>query len=335
MSYRVLKPHIWAANSMAPGGGSVALATSSRSPIAAEPCLTSKLTSNLLRARRIEASISQKRKYLPFLLSQTFKRCPLPNLHNLDHFHQTTARPSLMIGCLAVVGSIALVRLYTGHSRLPPHTWARTADEQTRNKVEMSTAIAFKTARNAPINQRNNKLRDATFQVPRQLARLNKEAPYFHLEDLGPLAEGKITWDFVFHKSTGGPPLNAKTETRAFLYFPNGSPKATAVFLAVNSEIKYPKKILMQSEWPNLGDAMSLKPISLLRAFTIAYKEWDRSRPSLIDRIAGVQRLPVICNFQEHAFGSVYYPSLGLPGIPNMAMMPLDITDLGLKTSPL
>lgn len=340
MSYRVLKPYLWAANNMA-RGGSVVLAASAPSPIAAEPRMTSRSTSTLPRARRTEAAISQKRKLFHSLLSHPFERCSSSDFGNLGLFHQTPARRSevviidaghVILGCLVVLGSIAgsvaLVRHLTGYSTLPPHTWARTANEQTRNEVEMTMSMAFNMARNAPMHRRNKNLRDATFQVPHELAKLNSKAPNFHLEDLGPMAAGKIPWDVGrSHSSTDGPPLDAKTETRAFLYFPNGSPKATAIFLAVNSELKYPKQV--QSQRPGY----SRKPLALLQAFRVVYADWERNRPSLIDRIVVVDRLPVICNFQEHVFGSLYYPIIGIPGSSMMALTPLDITDFSLKTS--
>lgn len=243
---------------------------------------------------------------------------------------------NILIGCLAVLGltagTVGFIRHLTGYSTLAPHTWARHAKEQTRNEVEMTMSVAFNMARNAPMNRQNQYLRDATFQVPRELARLNSEAPDFRLEDLGPMAPGKLplAWDVgFFHKSTTERPLlDAKTETRAFLYFPNGSPKATAVFLAVNSELRYPVQAGVQYQSSDSG-----KAIALLQAFRIVYQDWQRNRPSLVGRIVEVNRLPVICNFREHVLGSLYYPIIGIAGIPMMALTPLVISDFGLKTS--
>lgn len=72
---------------------------------------------------------------------------------------------------------------------------------------------------------------------------------------------------------------------RAFLYLPNGSPKATAVFLAVNSELMYSRKAQMQS--PPVRDeiAYSRKPAALLAAFCVIYQNWEENRPSVTDRI--------------------------------------------------
>lgn len=326
-------------------GGSVVLAASAPSATAAEPRVTSKATSALVRARRTEAAISQRRKLFRCLLSHTFERRASSDFDNLGLFHQTTPRrnevviydlDNIFFGCLAVLGvtavAVGFMRHLTGYSTLPPHTWARHAKEQTRNEVEMTMSMAFNMARNAPTNQRTNKLRDATFHVPHELARLNREAPDFRLEDLGPMAPGKIPWNVgfgFFHKSTTErPPLNAKTETRAFLYFPKGSPKATAVFLAINSELRYPEQAGVQYERSDTG-----KALALLQAFRVVYKDWQRNRPSLVDRIVEVDRLPVICNFREHVFGSLYYPIIGIAGTSSMALTPLVITDFGLKTS--
>lgn len=322
-------------------GGSVVLAASAPSATAAEPRVTSKSTSTLPRARHIEAPVSQKRKPFRSLLSHaTFERCSSPDLGNLGLFHQTTPRRSevviydaadILIGCLEVMGFtaglIGLLKHLHGFSTLAPHSWARHANEQTRNEVEMTMSTAFNMARNAPPSQRNSKLRDATFHVPHELARLNGKAPDFRLEDLGPMAPGKIPWDGVFRKSTEGLPLNANTETRAFLYFPKGSPKATAVFLAINSELKYPKQFNFELS------GYSEKPLALLRAFRVVYTDWQRNRPSLVERIVEVDRLPVICNFQERVFGCMYYPIIRWIGIPFMSVTPMVITDFGLKTS--
>lgn len=188
------------------------------------------------------------------------------------------------------------------------------------------------------MTQRHDKLREATFLVPRELARLNEKAPQFRLEELGPIAEGKIPWTFGFQRpgvSKDGPPLDAKTETRAFLYFPNGSPKATAVFLALNSERMYPEKAKMQSPPVRDDIGLSKKPMALLTAFRIVYQDWEENRPSVIDRIVETSRLPVICNFQENVFGCIFYPVPKKVLNVRKGWTPLNVTGLDLKTSTL
>lgn len=230
ISHRVLQR--LAVNSMTRRGSVIAAST--YRPSTPESCLTSQPTSSPLPASRVGAITTQRRHF-----RQTSPRAT-PVVLDLDQI--------AFYGILAAC-AIFFVRHLTGYSTLPPHTWARTADESTRRDVEATMSVAFNTARAAPARQRHNKLREATFHVPHELARLNKEAPRFRLEDLGPLASGgKIPWVTRLRPvSEDGPPLDAKTETRAFLYFPDGSPKATAVFLAVNSELMYPRKALTQS----------------------------------------------------------------------------------------
>lgn len=232
--------------------------------------------------------------------------------------------------CLLAANAVFMGRFLTGYSTLPPHTWARTADKSTRRELEVTVSTAFNMARGAPTTQRHGKLREATFHVPYELARLNKKAPRFRLEALGPMAQGKIPWTIATQGvGKDGPPLDAKTETLAFLYFPNGSPKATAVFLAVNSELMYPRKALIQGD--EIG--FSKKPMALMKAFCIVYQDWETNRPSVTDRIAETSRLPVICNFQENVFGCIFYPVRKMVLNGRMGWTPLNVTDLDLQTS--
>ncbi|KAL2285305.1 hypothetical protein FJTKL_08252 [Diaporthe vaccinii] len=96
-----------------------------------------------------------------------------------------------------------------------PHTWARTVDQQTRDEVEATLAVGFNKARNSAPHQRNDALREATFQVPHELARLNKDAPDFKLEDLVPTIDGKKIWDRVGERFTSlAPFINFAEEAR-------------------------------------------------------------------------------------------------------------------------
>lgn len=196
----------------------------------------------------------------------------------------------------------------------------------------MTMSLAFNMARKAPVKQRNKRIREATFHVPHELARLNKRAPDFRIEDLGPLAPGWIPWETLMGKD--GPPLNAKTDTRAFLYFPERSSKATAIFLAINSELRFPTRPLAES--PPAYDKStrySTKPVALGRAFRVMYNEWKVQRPTVTGHFEHMGRLPVICNFQEYAYGYIYYPKSGMYPNTRMSITPLNVTDIGRKTS--
>lgn len=193
----------------------------------------------------------------------------------------------------------------------------------------MTLSTAFNMARNAPTFERHNKLREVSFLVPHEVARLNRKAPDFHLEDLGPVSDGEILWDL----RKGGTPLDARTETRVFLYFPNGSSKAAAVFLAVNSELIYTKKAMRKStDADHRGLTNTTNAICLIKAFRDTHQKWKRSHPSPADRMKEVGQLPLICVFQESVFGCAYYPRFGHNGPTVMAMIPLDVTDLSSKT---
>lgn len=147
------------------------------------------------------------------------------------------------------------------------------------------------------------------------------------------MAPGKVPWVTLSQPSSrNGPPLDAKTDTRA-LYFPNGSPKATAVFLAINSDLMYPKKAGMQSPHIETEVAWSRKPVVVMGAFGVVYADWEQKRPSVTDRIVETSRLPVICNFQENVFGCIFYPVRKVNFNTRMGLTPLDVTDFDLKTS--
>lgn len=169
-------------------------------------------------------------------------------------------------------------------------------------------------------------LREATFLVPQEVARLNTKAPDFLLADVGPVADGEIPWDL----KSGGPPLDAGAETRAFLYFPDASAEeAAAVFLVVNTELRYTKKVMRQfPDGDHRRPTNSSNAVCLIKAFHDTHGAWKRSRPSPVDHMKEVGQLPLICVFQESVFGCAYYPRFGHTGQPVMAVIPLDITDL-------
>lgn len=181
----------------------------------------------------------------PYLYSHLQARTPT-DLDFKGHSHQTRPRRLLrsslkIVGILAAcwIGGFGVVSFnrFKKGGTIPPHTWARTAEQQTREKVETILSEEFNRARNSTLHQRNDALREATFHVPHVLARLNKDAPDFRLEDLGPMVHAKKFWDRLgeIHPSLA-PYFDCAEETRVFLYFPNGATKATAVFVAVNAE---------------------------------------------------------------------------------------------------
>lgn len=256
------------------------------------------------------------------------------------HFHQTRSRR--LPGGLKIIGALAacgigglgvnfLVRIKTGGT-IPPYTWARTVDQKTRDEVEATLAVGFNMARNSAPHQRNDALREATFQVPHELARLNKDAPDFRLEDLGPPVDGKKIWDRVGERFTSLVPfIDFAEEARVFLYFPNGATKATAVFVAVNAELKYPLRKPQQS---TAGDAVmngahAATEVDLLANFWgFQHNLWAQSHPAVIGLLEEMERLPVIFKFRDKAFGALYYTRLGLIFDSSMCVTPLNISHL-------
>lgn len=75
--------------------------------------------------------------------------------------------------------------------------WALTADRQTRKEVATAVNAAFIRARESAPHELNDARREATFQVPHELARLNKDVPDFRLEDLGPMVHANLWLDRI------------------------------------------------------------------------------------------------------------------------------------------
>jgi hypothetical protein len=183
---------------------------------------------------------------------------------------------------------------------IPPHTWAHTADRRTRNDVEATLAKDFNMVRSY------NALRQATFHVPQELARLNKDAPDFRLEKLGPIVPANVAG-----LATS---VDCGKETRVFLYFPNGATKAIAIFVAVNGELDCSMhKMLRSGAVDAVMDGVhgATEACLLISTWDAQHKIWARSHPAVIDRIEQLERLPVMFNFREENFGVMYYRRLG------------------------
>lgn len=231
------------------------------------------------------------------------------------------------VGGLVVFGLVQ----FTTRETIPPYIWARTADKQTREEVATAVAAAFNQARESAPDERNDALREATFHVPRELARLNKDAPDFRLEDLGPMVHANLWWDRVGVRFPSlAPWIDCGQETRVFLYFPNGATKATAVFVAINAGMKYPLQNLGE---PGEGGVIrrtlgAAVEVSLpVCAWQFQQYVWARVNPAVVGRIEELERLPVIFNFREKAFGAMYYKRLELV-LGQGIGMPLMATDL-------
>lgn len=86
--------------------------------------------------------------------------------------------------------------------------------------------MGFDIARNSAPHQRNDALREATFQVPHELASLSQDAPDFRLEDLGPMVRGKKWWERVGEICPSlAPFVDCAEETVSSCTFPTARPK--------------------------------------------------------------------------------------------------------------
>lgn len=160
-------------------------------------------------------------------------------------------------------------------------------------------------ASKTPIRRRDQAFREVSFHVPHEIARLNPDAPRFRVEDMGPMPPLKKLWKEVGELGIHiNPPFDVEREARVFLYFPNDAPRATAAFLAINTEFR-------PVEYRNAQGNVSYRTHEdHLRLFATASYMWDcqninwrRHRPHILDRIEPGQ-LPVIMSFREWACGS-------------------------------
>lgn len=224
---------------------------------------------------------------------------------------------ALIAGCLGSVGlGILLVRLLLKGvvgvtvtrigprpKFVPPVSWNQAADEKTRKDVKAIVTAGFEMARRKPIRSRDQAYREATFQVPHEIARLNPDARRFRVEEMAPLSSLRKTWQALakqghYTKS----PFNIEREARVFLYFPNDSDKATAAFLAINAEHHPPNaKLGVTTRTDNqrllLGVATMIWQCQCLH--------WHHENSEVLRRI-GPRELPVIISFRGMACGSLW-----------------------------
>lgn len=160
-------------------------------------------------------------------------------------------------------------------------------------------------ARRTPIRRRDQALREASFQVPHEIARLNPDAQQFRLEDMGPMP--------AFPEGSGHePPFDMERDTRAFLYFPNGAAKATAAFVAINAEFKPQAKLRKDGPVIHKGSEWHMQLLnSGMRAWIVQAYNWVYYNPDVYGRIQTGQ-LPVIVNYRQMACGSLYDTEAGM-----------------------
>lgn len=161
-------------------------------------------------------------------------------------------------------------------------------------------------AHKTPQRRRKKALREATFQAPYEVATVIPGAgPDSRLEDMGPMASISKEWAAI-RKAAFLRAFNITREGRVYLYFPNGTSKATAAFVAINGEVFPPEWTLIErfavtqfsKEQENLVTAA-------VCGWVKTYMTWEDEHPHIIDRIEK-GKLPVIFNFRELVSSALY-----------------------------
>ncbi|KAG6355199.1 hypothetical protein INS49_004280 [Diaporthe citri] len=188
-----------------------------------------------------------------------------------------------------------------GH--VPPISWVFTADQETCDDVQTILSAAFEMASKSPIRSRDQAFREASFYVPYEIARLNPDAPRFRVEDMGVMPPLKKLWkdmdNLGFHVTA---PFDVEKEARVFLYFPNDAPRATAAFLAINTEFHPVGQPNSQGKVTTPEDQDKVTTIASI-IWICQNINWRRHHPHVLDRIEP-GHLPVIMSFRETACGS-------------------------------
>lgn len=171
-----------------------------------------------------------------------------------------------------------------------------TADPKLVEAVSAALAVGFNMARGRPAGEMHKALREATFHVPYELARLDKDAQDFRLEDMGPppplLHPGLEQYLDTYSKESLQS-YSIEDDGRIFLRFPGAGAKANAAFVALNI--------------PFSGNPVLDRNHLLiaLRCWQRQYDEWEEKDPEVIERLeTGSGEFPVIFVLQHNASGS-------------------------------
>lgn len=164
-------------------------------------------------------------------------------------------------------------------------------------------------------------MREASFQVPHEIAKLNLEAQQFRLEDTGPMYP-------LPNGSQAERAIDIKKNARIFLYFPNGALKAAAAFVAINAEFKPPNETWRDPDIARKGKTENIGMLSAgMTVWYTQYLMWAELRPDMIGRIQSGE-LPVIISFRHIACGSVYHFESEDYNNPASAALMMDLTKI-------
>lgn len=99
-------------------------------------------------------------------------------------------------------------------------------------------------------------------------------------------------------------PFDAEKECRVFLYFPNDAPRATAAFLAINTELPPVGQPNAQGKVTTPEDQDGISSVASV-IWICQIINWRRHHSEVLDRIEP-GKLPVIMSFREAAYGSLW-----------------------------
>lgn len=214
---------------------------------------------------------------------------------------------------------------------IPSHIWARKADQQTRDEVEEALALAFNKARNSAPQRRNGALREATFEVPHELARLNSDAPGFRLEDLGPMVRGRRFRTGLARSSTALRRLSTarrRPVDACPLILPQWREESDRRLRGrqLRAQVRFAQETAACRG--RHGHTRVPQGGSLGECLEDPTPDLGAKKSAVIGRIQDVERLPVIFNFRHEAFGAMDCTRLGMILDPSMCLIPLATTHL-------
>lgn len=201
----------------------------------------------------------------------------------------------------------------------PPLSWVVTADPEVAGGVFSGIQAGLTLAKSRPAKFRVKALREFVFQLPHEIARLNKDAPKFKLEDMGPCPD----WADMPAKQVAALPFNLQKDTKVFLYYPDGAEKATAAFLVINTELNVPDGT---TSFKKTQDIKVLIFIAI-RSWMDTYEKWMEISPEIIKNKIEPGNLPIIFCFQNKISGSLYDQKAETFHDAGTAMVVLDLMD--------
>lgn len=196
------------------------------------------------------------------------------------------------------------------------------------DEIHAAAGAGFALAHSRPEGSRHEAFREATFQLPYEIARLNKDAQHFKIEDCGPvppraeaiekglrLILGNIT-------SVATPGFDLEKDTRVFLYYPGEATKATAAFVALNTGLNLAGASPIPETDEEVDVVKNRKNSELLihglNAWLSWWKEQELSQSDAVERIESGD-FPVIFLYRGNVSSCLF--NTGQGGFGNPASM--------------